>query len=249
MPIRVLSPDLASQIAAGEVVERPASAVKELVENALDSGATRCDVQINGGGLELLRVSDDGSGMNEDDARLCIERHATSKLTTFDDLTHVASFGFRGEALPSIASVSRFSLTTRTRDADSGVELQVDGGGPPALKPVGCPTGTCVEVRELFFNVPARKKFLRSTGTEAGHVAEVLEATALGRPDVTFTLERDGRRVREWLRAQSRAERVAQAHADEELASCEGERGPLRIEAFLSRPERARTGCSSTGAG
>jgi DNA mismatch repair protein MutL len=242
--VRILPPELASQIAAGEVVERPASAVKELVENALDAGASRCDVRLAGGGISELSVVDDGVGMNEDDARLCIERHATSKLSSVSDLAKLSSFGFRGEALPSIASVSRFALRTRARDSDAGIEIAVDAGGPPAARAVGIPVGTNVQIRDLFYNVPGRRKFLRSTGTESGHVSEVVENAALARFDVTFTLERDGRKVREWLRASSRQERVRAAFPDEDLAVCRGERGPLSVEAFLSRPERARTGAA-----
>jgi DNA mismatch repair protein MutL len=238
----VLPPELVSQIAAGEVLERPASAVKELIENALDAEATRCDVSIEGGGLTLISVADDGSGMSAEDALLALERHATSKLNAFPELYEMTTFGFRGEALPSIASVSKLTLTTRTRDGEAGVELKLDGSTRPELRPVGCAVGTHVEVRELFHNVPARRKFLRSTGTEAGHVSDVVEAAALARPEVTFTLRRDGRRVREWLRTGSREARVADAHPGERLASCRGERGPLRLEAFLSPPERARTG-------
>lgn len=240
--IRVLPPELASQIAAGEVVERPASAVKELIENALDAGASRCDVEIEAGGIARLRVSDDGSGMSEADARLSVERHATSKLASLADLYRIRSFGFRGEALPSIASVSRFSLRTRARDQEAGVEVLVEGGSAPTLRPAGVPVGTTVEVNDLFFNVPARRKFLRSSGTEAGHVTEVVESAALASPGVTFTLVRDGRRVRELLRAADRAERVRQVCGEDELAPCRGERGPLRVEAFLSRPELSRAG-------
>lgn len=240
--VAVLPPELASQIAAGEVVERPSSAVKELIENALDAEATRVDVEIEGGGITRLCVSDDGMGMDEADARLCVERHATSKLRTFADLTHVATFGFRGEALPTIASVSRFSLRTRTRDSDVGLLLQIEGGKHVLAEPAGMATGTQIDVRDLFYNVPARRKFLRSTGTESGHVTEAVEQAALARPDITFTLTRDGRKVRELLRAGERAERVRQVSDLEELASCVGERGPLHVEAYLSRPEHARTG-------
>ena len=240
--IALLSPALASQIAAGEVVERPASAVKELIENALDAGAQRVDVEIEGGGVTRLCVSDDGSGMNAEDARLCVERHATSKLRDISDLNRIESYGFRGEALPSIASVSRFALRTRSAADDAGVEISIEGGATPTLRPTGIAVGTRVDVRDLFFNVPARRKFLRSTGTESGHVTEVVEAAALTRPEVTFTLARDGRTVREFLRASGRAERVAQVSQGEELTRCEGTRGPLRIEAFLSRPEHARSG-------
>jgi DNA mismatch repair protein MutL len=240
--IVVLPPALASQIAAGEVVERPASAVKELIENALDAGAQRVDVEIEGGGVTRLSVSDDGSGMSAENARLSVERHATSKLREISDLNTIASYGFRGEALPSIASVSRFTLRSRPRNSDSGVEVSIEGVSEPVLREAGMAVGTRVEVRELFFNVPARRKFLRSTGTESGHVTEVVEAAALTRPDVTFTLTRDGRQVREFLRASGRAERVAQVCTEEDLAACEGSRGPLRIEAYLSRPEAARNG-------
>jgi len=240
--IVVLPPALASQIAAGEVVERPASAVKELIENALDAGAQRVDVEIEGGGVTRLSVSDDGMGMSAENARLSVERHATSKLREIGDLDKISSYGFRGEALPSIASVSRFTLRSRPANSDAGVEVSIEGVAEPVLREAGMAVGTRVEVRELFFNVPARRKFLRSTGTESGHVTEVVEAAALTRPDVTFTLARDGRQVREFLRASGRAERVAQVCDGEALTSCEGNRGPLRIEAYLSRPEQARTG-------
>ena len=240
--IRVLPPELASQIAAGEVAERPSSVVKELIENALDAEAQRCDIEIEGGGILRLLVADDGFGMSEEDARLSLERHATSKLRAVTDLMSVRSYGFRGEALPSIASVSRFSLRTRPRDGEAGVEVLVEGGAAQVVRTLGMSVGTRVEVNDLFFNVPARRKFLRSSATESGHVTEVLENAALARPDVTFTLVRDGRRVRELLRTGSRAERVAQLLGDEQLAPCVGERGPLKVEAYLSRPESARAG-------
>jgi len=240
--IVVLPPALASQIAAGEVVERPASAVKELIENALDAGAQRVDVEIEGGGVTRLSVSDDGVGMSAENARLSVERHATSKLTDISDLNHLASYGFRGEALPSIASVSRFALRSRPANSDAGVEVLIEGVAEPVVREAGMAVGTRVEVRDLFFNIPARRKFLRSTGTESGHVTEVVEAAALTRPEVTFTLMRDGRQVREFLRANGRSDRVAQVCDGEDLARCEGARGPLRIEAYLSRPEQARSG-------
>ncbi|HEU4582545.1 MAG TPA: DNA mismatch repair endonuclease MutL [Polyangiaceae bacterium] len=239
--IRVLSDEIASQIAAGEVVERPASALKELLENALDSGATRCGVEIEGGGLTRIAVLDDGCGMSEEDARLSLKRHATSKLRAFADLEQLTSYGFRGEALPSIASVSRLLLRTRRADSSSGVELSLEGGLEPEVRPAGCAPGTLVEVRDLFFNVPARRKFLRSAGTESGHLADVVEAVALSRPDLAVTLKRDGRMLRQWLRVSDRRQRVLTAF-EEELAECQGERGPLRVEAYLTRPERARTG-------
>lgn len=242
--VRVLPDDLANQIAAGEVVERPASVVKELVENSLDARARRVRVDIEGGGVVLVRVSDDGDGMPRADAELSLVRHATSKIQSMDDLRVIQSFGFRGEALPSIASVSRFSLRTRTRDDVEGTLVRVDGGAAAEISPCGVAVGTSVEVRDLFYNVPARRKFLRAVSTESAHVTDVVENAALCRPDVTFVLSRDGRVAREWLRADSREERARDVFDDEPLALCAGERGPLAVEAFLSRPERARAGAT-----
>ena len=164
--IRILSEDVANKIAAGEVVERPASVVKELMENALDAGATRIDVEITAGGRRLVAVSDNGSGMGRDDAVLAPERQATSKLRTADDLARIGTMGFRGEALPSIASVSRFTLRTRRAEDDAGTEVEIAGGRTVAVRDCGAPPGTRVEVRDLFFNVPARRAFLRSYATE-----------------------------------------------------------------------------------
>lgn len=244
MKIRRLSSALANQIAAGEVVERPASVVKELVENAIDAGATRITVEIEQGGTLSVKVTDDGEGMTPDDAELALERHATSKIQALDDLFHIRSFGFRGEALPSIASVSKLSLVTRTRDSQEATEVLVHGGEPAKVRPAGAAPGTSITVSELFFNVPARRKFLKSTATEAAHVGEVVLLAALARPQVTFTLLRDGRLAREHLRASSREERTRQAFGDERLAAVSGERGPLRLDAFLSAPERARAGAT-----
>jgi len=240
--IRRLPSDLANQIAAGEVVERPASIVKELVENALDAEATRVKVELEQGGVALSRVSDDGTGMDAEDALLALERHATSKLADKDDLFRLRTFGFRGEALPSIASVAKLKLVTRVRGDSEGTEVVVEGGGEPRSRPVGAARGTSVEVRDLFFNVPARRKFLKSTGTEAAHVGEVVLLAALARPDVSFFLVRDGRTAREWLRVSTRRERAEQAIEGERLEMCLGERGPMRLEAHLGAPERARTG-------
>lgn len=242
--IFVLPPKLASQIAAGEVVERPASVVKELIENALDAGASRVDVTIEAGGIRTIEVADDGKGMTAVDARLAIERHATSKLRRMADLDELCSFGFRGEALPSIASVSRLTLRTRSADSDEGLELASEGGSEMTARPAAAPVGTTVRVADLFFNVPARRKFLRSTGTESGHVGEVLLDAALSRPDVTFTLTRDARQVRNWARCADRIERVQQLMSEEELLICRGARGPLDVLALLSRPERARQGAA-----
>jgi DNA mismatch repair protein MutL len=241
--VRRLDSALVDQIAAGEVVERPASLVKELVENALDAGATRIRVDVDEGGLALVRVADDGEGMAREDAELALERHATSKIGRFEDLAALHTFGFRGEALPSIASVSRLLLATRARGSSEGVEITIEGGGPKLVRPAGRAEGTTIEVRELFYNVPARRKFLKAPATESAHVGEVVAMAALARPDVTFTLARDGKVAREYLRAADREARARQVITQEpRLLRCLGERGPLKIEAFLGPPERARTG-------
>jgi DNA mismatch repair protein MutL len=195
--IRLLSEQVANQIAAGEVIERPASVVKELVENALDAGARQISVEIQSGGRACIRVMDDGVGMNRDDALLCLERHATSKIRTAQDLAVIQTMGFRGEALPSIASISRFTLTTRERDADSpeGSQVIVHGGKIIDVKSAGHAPGTTVEVRQLFYNLPARRKFLRSEETERTHVQHYLTLAALAHPEVGFTLQQDQRLI------------------------------------------------------
>jgi DNA mismatch repair protein MutL len=194
--IRLLPDHVANQIAAGEVVERPASVVKELVENALDAQPTRINVEIQAGGRSLMRVTDDGVGMSRDDALLCLERHATSKIQKAEDLSAVATMGFRGEALPSIASVSRTTLTTRERDADAAAtQVIINGGKILEVKAAGSPAGTCIEVRQLFFNLPARRKFLRSEETESAHIQHYLTLAALAWPEVAFTFMKDGRTV------------------------------------------------------
>ena len=195
--IRLLPEQVANQIAAGEVIERPASVVKELVENSLDAQATRVTVEIQAGGRSLVRVVDDGFGMSRDDALLCLERHATSKIRRAEDLAAIATMGFRGEALPSIASVSRFTLTTRERDSDSpeGTQIIINGGKILEVKAAGSAPGTSVEVRQLFFNLPARRKFLRTEETESAHIQHYLTLAALAYPEVAFTFQRDGRLV------------------------------------------------------
>ena len=195
--IRLLSEQVANQIAAGEVVERPASVVKELVENSLDADAQKISVEIGAGGRSLIRVTDDGFGMSRDDALLCLERHATSKIQRAEDLASIATMGFRGEALPSIASVSRFTLTTRERENDSpeGTQIIIAGGKISEVKAAGSAPGTSIEVRQLFFNLPARRKFLRTEETEAAHIQHYLTLAALAFPEVAFTFVKDGRNV------------------------------------------------------
>ncbi len=221
--IRLLPDHVANQIAAGEVVERPASVVKELVENSLDAKAVRISVEIGAGGRSLIRVTDDGSGMSRDDALLCLERHATSKIQRAEDLTAITTMGFRGEALPSIASVSRFTLTTREGDDTTGEATQVIIGGGKILevKAAASPAGTTIEVRQLFFNLPARRKFLRAEETERAHIQHYLTLVALAWPGVGFTFTSDGRLVWQlpavkWTSAAERSgalrERLRQLH-------------------------------------
>lgn len=198
MPIRQLPDTLINQIAAGEVVERPASVVKELVENALDAGARRIDIDLEEGGVRLIRIRDDGSGIAPEELPLAVSRHATSKIASLDDLEAVATLGFRGEALPSIASVSRFSLTSRRADDEHGTSLQVEGGRVGNAVPKPHAIGTTVEVRELFYNVPARRKFLRAERTEMGHIEEWLRSLALARPDIELRVSHNGRPSRRY---------------------------------------------------
>jgi DNA mismatch repair protein MutL len=212
--VRRLPLDLANQIAAGEVVERPASVVKELVENAIDAGAHRIRVAIEFGGKKLVFVEDDGDGMSAEDAELSIERHATSKIATAADLAAIHTLGFRGEALPSIASVSRFRLRTRARGTLAGTEIRVEAGRTLDVRACGAPEGTLVEVGELFFNLPARRKFLKADTAEAAQVSRLLTQMALGYPDIGFRLESGERRLLEAPPARSMEERFYQIYGD-----------------------------------
>jgi len=191
--VEVMSETLASQVAAGEVIERPASVIKELVENAIDAGAKKIEIEIQRGGVAMLRVRDDGCGMSPEDAGRSLERHATSKLRTSEDLNGIVTLGFRGEALPSIASVSRFTMQTREAEAVEGTEVKVDGGAAQEPKAVGCPVGTSIEVRDLFYNVPARKKFLKAESTEAAHIDHQIRLHALCTPGIGWVMRKDGR--------------------------------------------------------
>ncbi len=208
--IRVLPDILASQVAAGEVVERPASVVKELVENSIDAGAREVRVDMDRGGSALIRVSDDGCGMSREDALLSLERHATSKLRTSGDLAAITTLGFRGEAVPSIASVSRFRMVTRETDAVAGTEILVEGGKVRDVREAGCAPGTVIEARALFFNMPARRKFLRAESTESAHVEHQLRLHALAAPNVRFRLRRDDREIFDLPPAAKAVDRVRQ---------------------------------------
>jgi len=233
---------LVDQIAAGEVVERPASVVKELLDNSLDAGAKNIQVIVAEGGTKLITVSDDGHGMDESNARLAIERHATSKLRELEGLHSLKTLGFRGEALASIASVSHFRLITRTQQAPAAVRVSVDGGVVNEVVPAGAAPGTTVEVHDLFYNVPARRKFLRAQQTESAHIADVCLRAILGRPDIRLVLKRGSRVAREFLPAADLAERVRTALPRFDLEEFRGERKGLRLDGFLSRPEDSRSG-------
>ena len=240
--VALLSEIVASQVAAGEVVERPASVVKELVENSLDARATAIEVVIQRGGIALVRVSDDGHGMDRDDALLCLERHATSKIRTGADLAAIATLGFRGEAMPSIASVSRFRLATREAGALAGTEILVNGGRVEKVRDSGDAPGTSVEARSLFFNLPARRKFLRSEGTEAAHVEAQLHLLALAHPAVRFTYVRDTRTVFQLpgvRRLLDRIRDLAGEEAASELTPIDAPRqvppGGLKITGFIGK--------------
>ena len=246
MPIRVLPPELVNQIAAGEVVERPASVVKELVENAIDAGARTLLIEIEGGGAELVRVSDDGAGIPEAELPLAVAAHATSKVATSDDLAAIHTFGFRGEALASIASVSRFRMQSCARGASSGAEIEVEGGALRGPRPAPARPGTAVEVRTLFFNVPARRKFLKSDAAETGRVTDVVEALALAHPAVSFELRSNGRRLLDLPATAEPAKRtldVLGAELEPELLEFEErypEIGGLVVRGFAGKPAIAR---------
>jgi DNA mismatch repair protein MutL len=238
-----LPDDLVNKIAAGEVVERPASVVKELVENALDAGARFVHVEIEDGGLSLVRVRDDGSGMTRDDAVMALERHATSKLRQLSDLQSISSHGFRGEALPSIAAVSELALRTRAEDEPAGSEVTVSHGRSAAVRDVGHPRGTTVEVRDLFAAVPARRKFLRSAPTEASHVAEALTLLSLAAPGTGFSLRSGGRTILEAPAVDGLGPRIYQlfgAGVLGDLAPVEGGTDWVVVRGFVSRPDRPR---------
>jgi DNA mismatch repair protein MutL len=241
--IRVLDPHVVNQIAAGEVVERPASVVKELVENALDAGATRIHVRVEDGGKALIEVADDGWGMDPEDLGLAFHPHATSKVSSVEDLQHVASLGFRGEALPSIGSVSRASIVSRPRDASTGAAVEDREGRVSDVRPSAGSPGTVVRVENLFGHVPARRKFLRTAATEVGHVADVMERVAVAFPGVGFRLAHGDRVLLDAPAGETRRARIERLHGPEvarALLEVREEEGPLGIEAYVGPPSLTR---------
>ena len=242
--IKVLPDSLANKIAAGEVVERPASVVKELLENALDAGARSINIEVEEGGKRLIRIVDDGEGMTRDDAIIAFERHATSKLRTSDDLEAITTLGFRGEALPSIASVSRLVLRTKTARDNEGTEVEFNGGKLVAVRDIAWPGGAEVEVRDLFFNIPARRKFLKSDATESVHIANLVQHYALANPQLSFLLVGNGRDVIRVTTARSLRERAYQVLGGailEKLVEVDREADGLRILGFVSNPQEQRS--------
>ncbi|HXN36210.1 MAG TPA: DNA mismatch repair endonuclease MutL, partial [Opitutaceae bacterium] len=241
--VRILSDRVANQIAAGEVIERPAAVVKELLENALDAGATRVAVHFAHAGRSLIRVEDNGHGMSPQDARTALERHATSKILDSADLDRLATYGFRGEALPSIASVSRFTLRTREAGLESGIEIAVNAGRVLHEKDCGCPVGTRIDVEHLFEPVPARRKFLKTDRTESGHIVNCVRLYALACPAVSFALHEDGREVFRSPQCPGLSERVAEIfgrQAAEGLLAIDCSEPGMRLSGLIGRPGLGR---------
>lgn len=244
--IKILPEILSNKIAAGEVVERPASVVKELVENSLDAGSTRIIIEVEKGGRSLIRVSDNGVGMSHDDALLAIERYGTSKLYKESDLFSIKTLGFRGEALPSIASVSRFALETRDEASVSGVRVFIEGGHIRNVSEIGAPAGTLIAVEQLFFNTPARRKFLKTINTEMGHIADTVASMALGRPDVLFRLSHNKKPVKNWPAVSDPGDRIAdvlgrEMRNDLFLIPESGTDDTVTVSGWIASPRMART--------
>jgi DNA mismatch repair protein MutL len=241
--IQQLSPSVVNKIAAGEVIERPASVVKELLENSVDAGATRIDITLEKGGSEVIRIADNGCGIAADDLPLAVASHATSKIRSADDLFSVATLGFRGEALASISEVSRLVLRSRTADAASGAELEIVGGAPQPVAPVGCPVGTTIEVRNLFFNTPVRHKFLRSPQTEMGHSIEAMTRLALAHPHIHFTLTHNGRIAHDLPPVRNILARIAAFFGEElagDLIEIHSESDGVRLSGYVANPMHSR---------
>ncbi len=242
--IRILPDILSNKIAAGEVVERPGSVVKELVENSLDAGSRRVMVEVENGGKSSIRVSDDGCGMSHDDALLAIERFATSKIRTDHDLFNIGTLGFRGEAIPSIASVSRFTLVTREHGSDTGFSIRIDGGKLVKASETGAPKGTMITAGQLFYNTPARRKFLKSVGTETGHVADVVSSMAMAYPRVRFKLVHNGKTVKDLTASSDPLERIAEVMGQtlkKDLYTVNFAEGPVVVNGAVAAPRINRS--------
>ncbi|HXV28522.1 MAG TPA: DNA mismatch repair endonuclease MutL, partial [bacterium] len=241
--IRVLPEQIANKIAAGEVIERPASIIKELVENSLDAEAASVEIFIQHGGKSLIRVADDGCGMSREDAELALQRHATSKITSAEDLDHIQSFGFRGEALPSIAAVSRMKLITRPKGAVSGTEIIFEGGRKVSCQPTACREGTVIEVRDLFFNTPARRKFVRTDATEMGHVMDTVLRFGLALPHLAFSLKSSDKTLLDLMAGENLITRAGAFFGNEvssHLLEIEGQGAGIRITGLIGKPSAAR---------
>jgi DNA mismatch repair protein MutL len=241
--IAALPDTLISQIAAGEVVERPASVVKEVLENAIDAGAQAITIRLEEGGCQRISIQDDGSGINHTELHLAIQRHATSKITSLSDLESVASLGFRGEALASIASVSRFGITTRTSEDDHAWQIQVNGGQTMGdVSPSSGPVGTTIDVQDLYFNTPARRKFLKSTATELGHCLELIRRIALSRPDIGFAIWHNGKVIERWASCniEQRVDAILGQEFQNSKIALEHISGPLTVRGFVSKPTSSR---------
>lgn len=239
--IRILPDILVSKIAAGEVVERPASVVKELLENSVDAGSSKISIYLKGGGKRLIRIVDDGYGMSRDDALMSLERHATSKIRNVDDLFSLNTLGFRGEALPSIASVSRFTLTSRANDQDTATEIIIEGGVIKSVKDKGAPKGTAIEVKNLFFNTRPRLKFLRKPETEFLRITEVIQREAISRPDVSFEVFSEDKEIYRYTSQKSQIDRISQIIPNTELFKFVFKRQEITVEGYLSSPLENRT--------
>ncbi|MDI6794657.1 MAG: DNA mismatch repair endonuclease MutL [bacterium] len=242
--IKVLPTDIANKIAAGEVVQRPASVVKELLENSLDAGSSKITVEIIGGGRDLIRIEDNGSGMSKDDAILAFERHATSKISSAEDLDSIRSFGFRGEALPSIAAVSITELVTKTTDSISGTLVRLEGGVVKEVKETGTPVGTSIEIQRLFFNTPARRKFLKTVATEAGHISNIVSQEAIAQPEISFKLIHNGQIVFNAPATKDPLERVSSLlgrELSQDLIRLDFKTSLFEVTGFLAPPSHTRS--------
>ena len=233
-----------NKIAAGEVIERPASVVKELMENAVDAGSSRIDVLVELGGSQLIRVADNGCGISQDQLELAVASHATSKILDADDLFHVDTLGFRGEALASIAEISQFQLRSRTAEAEAGAELEVVGGDKRPLAPCGCPPGTTIEVRNLFYNTPVRRKFLRTTQTEMGHVSEAFTRIALAHPQIHFSLKHNQKQLHDLPPVDHWSKRIGHffgRELAENLLWVESEADGVKVSGYVANPTFSRS--------